>query len=126
MKRRFGVSIPEELLGRIDSLSRELMVSRSSLIEELIRDGIEEKSHLLKPHKCRGVLIVVSKGSESTVRVLEKYGSCIVSRNHQHSEGCCVDISFVEAQSSEILNLRKELRKIKGVSERYIPLACLS
>lgn len=125
MKRRFGISIPDELLERIDSLSRELMVSRSSLIEELIKDVIEERSHFLKPHRCRGILIVVSRVPEGASRVLEKYNSCIVSRSHHHSEGCCIDVSFVEADSDEIINLRRELKKVKGVSERYVPLVCI-
>ncbi|RDD54086.1 MAG: ribbon-helix-helix domain-containing protein [Candidatus Korarchaeota archaeon NZ13-K] len=125
MRRRFGVSIPSELLEKLDSLSRELMVSRSSIIEELIREAIDERSHLLRPHRCRGVLIVISRTPEGASKVLEKYSSCIVSRSHHHSEGCCVDIGFLEADSSEIISLRRELKRIKGVSERYLPLACI-
>lgn len=126
MKRRFGISIPDELLEKLDSLSRELEVSRSLLIEELINDVIEERSHLLKPHRCRGILIVISRVPEGATRVLERYASCIVSRSHHHSEGCCIDVSFVEADSSEIMSLRKELKRIKGVSERYLPLTCIA
>ncbi|MCS7103587.1 MAG: ribbon-helix-helix domain-containing protein [Candidatus Korarchaeum sp.] len=126
MKRRFGISIPEELLEMLDIISRELMVSRSSLIEELIRDVIEERSHLFKPHRCRGVLIVISRVPEGASRVLEKYGSCIVSRSHHHSEGRCIDVSFVEADSTEVINLRRELKRVRGVSERYLPLTCIS
>lgn len=124
MKRRFGISIPDELLERLDAISRELMVSRSSLIEELIRDVIEERIHLLRPHRCRGILIVVSRVPEGASRVLEKHGNRIVSRSHHHSEGFCIDVGFVEADSSEIIGLRRELKRVKGVSERYLPLAC--
>ncbi len=126
MRRRFGISIPDELLEKLDSLSRELEVSRSSVIEELIRDVMEERSHLLNPHRCKGILIVVSRVPEGAAKVLERYGSCIVSRSHHHSEGCCIDVSFVDADSSEIIGLRKELKRIKGVSERYLPLACIT
>jgi CopG family nickel-responsive transcriptional regulator len=125
VKRRFGISIPEDLLDKLDSLSRELMVDRSSLIREMIEESIEGRSHLLTPHECTGILLVVSRGSEDAGRILEKYCRCIISRSHHHSEDCCVDISFVRAKSEEILKLERELRRIKGVSERYIPLSCV-
>ncbi len=125
MKKRFGISIPKDLLDKLDSLSREMMVDRSSLIREMIEESIEGRSHLLTPHECTGILLVVSRGSEEPGRILERYCKCIISRSHHHSEDCCIDISFVRANSKEILRLERELRRVKGISERYIPLSCI-
>jgi len=125
VKRRFGISIPEDLLDKLDSLSREMMVDRSSLIREMIEESIEDRSHLLTPHECTGILLIISRGSEEAEKVLERYYKCIISRSHHHSGDCCIDISFVKANSKEILRLKRELRRIKGVSERYIPISCI-
>ncbi len=127
MKRRFGISLPEDLVDKIDELSSRLGMSRSSLIQSIIAEVIEDRAHLLTPHRCRGVLVVVSEGrsSELVSKVLERYGSCVVTRTHHHTEGVCVDVSFVEGDSHVILELEGSLRKIKGVSERYLPLGCL-
>ncbi len=127
MKRRFGISLPEDLVEKIDELSSKLGMSRSSLIQSILVEVIEDRVHLLTPHRCRGVLIVVSEGrsSELVSRVLERYGSCVITRTHHHTKGACVDVSFVEGDSQIILELESSLRKIKGVIERYLPLGCL-
>ncbi len=125
-KRRFGVSLPEELVERLDDLASRLGTSRSSLIQSMLIEVIEDRSHLLRPHRCKGVLVVVSDGrrSESVASVLERFGRCVISRTHHHIDNVCVDVSFVEGDSSEILELEGSLRRIGGVSERYLPVDC--
>ena len=127
MKRRFGISLSKDLVEKIDELSRQLGVSRSELIQDILAEVIEDRSHLLTPHTCRGVLIVVSRGGNSEVvsRILERYSCCIITRTHHHAGGVCIDIGLVEGDSNVILKLENELRKLRGVGERYLPFYCV-
>jgi len=127
LKRRFGVSLSEELVEKIDALSSELKVSRSKLIQDILAEVIEDRTHLLTPHTCRGVLIVVSRGGSSDLvsKVLERYSHCILARTHHHAGEACVDIGLVEGESEVILRIERELRRIKDVGERYLPFGCV-
>ncbi len=127
MKRRFGISLPEELVEKIDNLSRHLGISRSELIQDILMEAIEDRLHLLTHHTCRGILVVVSQRSdgERVSEVLEKYGECLITRTHHHAGKSCVDIGLVEGDSDTILRMENELRRLKGVGEKYLPFWCV-
>ncbi len=127
MKRRFGISLPEELVEKIDELSRHLGISRSELIQDILMEAIEDRMHLLTHHTCRGILVVVSQrgNGDKVSEVLEKYSECLITRTHHHAGESCVDIGLVEGDSDKILRMESELRKLKGVGEKYLPFWCV-
>lgn len=127
MKRRFGISLPEDMVERIDLLSSRLGISRSSIIQDLISEAIEDRTHLLRPHRCRGILIVVYSGErrELVSKVLERFRESLTTTMHNHVEGSCVDVCLMDGESELILELENQLRRVKGVSEKYLPLSCV-
>lgn len=127
MKRRFGISLPEDLVERIDALSSRLGASRSFVIHDLISEVLEDRTHLLKPHRCKGVLIIVYKGEnrEHVSKVMERFREYLTTTMHHHTEGTCVDICILEGESEHILELESQLRRVEGVGEKYLPLSCV-
>jgi len=127
MKRRFGISLPRDMVERIDMLSSRLGMSRSFIIQDLISEVIEDRTHLLKPHRCTGILIVVYKSErrESVSKVIERFREPLMTMVHHHVEGTCVDVCIVEGKSELILELESQLRQVKEVGEKYVPLSCV-
>ncbi len=128
-KRRFGISLPSQVAEELDELASTLEVNRSKLIEEMVSQGMVERGHLLREHRCTGVLMVVTtKGRESELyRVYNEFRGVIKSIAHFHSKGLCMDVLFIEeAESSEIASLEKEIRKVRVSVERYFPVCHLS
>jgi len=127
MKRRFGISLPSDMVEKIDKLASILMIDRSKVIEQMLADSIEDRTHLLNPHKCRGVLIVISSGKDTHIvsQVFESYGECVKTRTHYHSGDVCIDIGIVEAESRDILSMKRDFRRLKNVKERYLPFQCV-
>ncbi len=124
-KKRFGVSLPEELATSLDELASRLGVDRSRLIAEVIREFIHDRVHVLTPHQCRGVLVVVSSDREANKlsEVYERRHSFVKARMHCHSEGSCIDVLFVEASSDDIIDFERELRSLRSTKVRYMPLS---
>jgi len=122
-KRRFGISLPEDLAASLDELANKLEVDRSTLITEVLREFVHDRIHVLTPHHCRGVLIVVSgdKHASQLASMYEKYQKMVKARMHCHSENNCIDVLIVEANSDDILNFKRELLSLK-IKVRYLPL----
>lgn len=127
MKRRFGISLPSDMVEKIDKLASILMIDRSKVIEQMLADSIEDRTHLLNPHRCKGVLIVTSSGENTYIvsEVFESYGEYVKTRTHYHSGDICIDIGIVEAESKDILSMKRDFRRLKDVKERYLPFQCV-
>ncbi len=119
-KKRFGISLDESLAASIDLLSDKLGVNRSRLIEEAIRNYLEDHSHLLVPHRCRGVIVATCPSSWMTRRVAEDYKEVINAWLHAHVQGECVEMLVVEGETDEIAKLYSTVKKM-GCRSRYIP-----
>ncbi len=119
-KRRFGVSIPVELAEQLDLLAERLGVDRSRLVVEALKTYIHDHLHVLKPHKCIGVM--VSMGSSNSLgRLIEEYRDIIIAYNHYHIGDKCIATLLINGESERIRGLTARLLEDK-CSLRYIPL----
>ena len=121
MKKRFGVSIEESLAKTLEVLSNQTGVNRSRLIEEAIKGYLEDHSHLLVPHDCKGILVAHCPGTGQLTEVTEEYRDIIVAWLHAHFNDECMEAFFVEGASTKIRGLYSEILR-KGCRGRYIPV----
>jgi len=122
-KRRFGVSVPEDLAGALDRLAEALSADRSRLVSEALRAFVEDHEHHLAPHECTGLLIVVAASGRSKVpSLLEEFRDVIQGYNHFHTRGLCVEVIFVSGPSARVSALHGAVLKEPGCSVRYVPV----
>ena len=122
-KRRFGVSIPEDLADKLDKLSIALNMDRSSIVREALREYVHDHLHYIVPHQCVGVLVIV--GADGCVRKLaafEQFKGLVTSYNHVHVDGSCLEVVVVSGDSSEIAKLHRTLSGLRNCTVRYIPV----
>ncbi len=121
-KERFGISIPAELSNKVKNVASRRGVTKSKIIEEVLRNYITESTHEENPHHCSGVIVVVKgEASPSLETLYEDYKEIIVGYTHQHLEGVCVNVLFVSGASQEIEDLTRSLSSC-GCFTRFMPL----
>ena len=122
-KRRFGISVPEELAQDLDRLAEALSADRSRLVNEALRAFIEDHRHHLAPHECTGLLIVVAApGSSRVPDLLEDFRDVVQGYNHFHASGLCIEVLFVSGPSSRVRALHGAVLRAPGCSVRYVPV----
>lgn len=122
-KVRFGISLPEELARKLNTLSSMFGTDRSTLVAEALAEFLHNKSHVLESHPCEGVFMVAYRFEEREriTEVLRAFDEVIVTRMHTHSkQGYCVEVAYARGSSEEIARLERELRRAKALSVRYI------
>jgi CopG family nickel-responsive transcriptional regulator len=128
-KKRFGVSLPENLADDLDQLGRTLSIDRSKLVEEAVRMFIRDHRHHIHPHYCKGVLIIQSRTDSCLAvevkKILEEFRGIIRFSIHFHVDNDCLDMIITSGSSQDISKLHMKLRKLRELSIRYIPLARL-
>ncbi len=121
-RRRFGVSLREEVAEGLDELSRLLGTSRSNLVEEAVERLLEDYLHYREQHRCSGLFIVYSDAETLDVRkLLEENRDIVVSSSHVHVGGACAEIIVVHGDSERIRRLHNSLESL-GCRVRFIPL----
>ncbi|MEO3993919.1 MAG: ribbon-helix-helix protein, CopG family [Desulfurococcaceae archaeon TW002] len=121
-KKRFGVSIPADLSDRVKEIASKKGVTRSRIIEEVLRNYITESTHEETPHHCSGIIVVVKEKPGLSLETLyEDFREIIVGYAHQHMEGACVNVLFVSGASQEIENLTRNLSSC-GCFTKFMPL----
>ena len=120
-RKRFGVSLPEDLADRLTILSEKLGVDRSRLVEEAVRAYLEDYNHLQHPHKCRGILIIRCPDWGEARRISEEHRRIISNIVHEHSGDYCYEALFIEGDSTQVSSLYSSILKA-GCKARYIPL----
>ncbi len=108
-RRRFGVSLPEELACELDKISRECGLDRSSVVATALEKYVEDMSHFKNKHECLGVCIAVTEG-EPSLR-LEEFRDIVVSYYHNHTRGVCLNIFVFRGDSNKVLELYYRLGK---------------
>ncbi len=124
-KRRFGVSIPENIARQLEEAAVYTGSNRSLVVEKALSEFLHEELHVNKEHACSGIIIVYS---ETPSINLEKtrYSQLVKGLiSVKLSSGYAV-ILVVEGNYLEIQLLRREIGEIvdKPVLSRYIPLNC--
>ena len=120
-KRRFGVSIPEDVASDLDFLAEKLNVNRSTLVCEAIRTYIRDHAHYLSPHECYGVITLISNDNVQLLRVIEEFKDIIREFTHIHIDEKCINALVVFGSSTKIAELHRRLLDV-FYNVRFIPL----
>ncbi len=126
-KRRFGISIPDQLAEEVDRLAQALGVSRSTLITEALETYVDLKRHLVSPHECQGVMVLVSNHDVNTssphMDIVHEFNDIVKGHLHVHLESACVNVLIVKGPSERIAMLEAKLRRsLRGCKVYYVPL----
>lgn len=122
-RRRFGVSLSEDLAEGLDRLAERLGCDRSSIVEEALREYLHDHLHYLRPHRCTGVLLVVRpRGHGGSGDFVDRYQDVVKLYSHLHVDDKCVETLVVSGPSGSIACLVEELER-RGWRTRYIPLS---
>ena len=124
-RRRFGVSIPEDLAHKLDTLAEIMGIDRSSLVGKAVENLVEEYEHYVREHICQGVMVIVQGDNAIRPRLselLEEYSDIVLLSFHYHVGGRCLEVAVVKGFSRRIAEMHSRLEKI-GCKVRYIPLA---
>ncbi|PNV81684.1 MAG: hypothetical protein C0179_01520 [Fervidicoccus sp.] len=128
-KRRFGISLNEDLAEKLDAICSVIGVSRSSFIQDAIEFGIKAHLHYTVEHYCEGVMIAIWPSSEKNIQEvgekLEKYKDIIVFNTHLHSKDNCILIASLKGSSNVIANLHTDLKKMEKVNVMYVPFSIM-
>lgn len=121
-KERFGISLPADLSGKVKEIASKKGITRSKVIEEVLRNYIIDSTHDKNPHHCSGIIIVVVRKTGLSLDTLyENFKEIIIGYAHQHLEGACVNVLFVSGAYQKIENLTKDLSSC-GCFTRFMPL----
>ncbi|BAN89880.1 CopG family ribbon-helix-helix protein [Aeropyrum camini] len=122
-RRRFGVSMHEDLARRLDEASRSLGVERSRLVEKAVEALLDDYKHLLSRHSCSGIIIVsCHTGGEAEIAgAVEKFRDIVAARLHSHTRSSCIEAIIVEGDSARIAMLHRKLESL-GCGARYISI----
>jgi len=122
-KAKFGVSVEKKVADELSALAQALGTDRSSLVNEALREFLHDRVHVLRPHRCEGVMIVIYEkhAAGRVAPLLEEHRGLIKSRMHVHDEaGRCVETLYLRGESEEIVELERRLRDCGVVACRYI------
>ncbi len=120
-KRRFGISIPEDVASDLDVLAEKLNVNRSKLVCEAIRTYIRDHVHYLTPHECYGVITLISNDNVQLLKVIEEFKDIIKEFTHIHIDEKCINALVVSGSSTKIAELHKRLLSA-FYNVRFVPL----
>ncbi len=122
-KKRFGVSVSEEVARDLDVLADKLSVDRSSIVEEALREYIHDHLYYLKPHRCQGVMVILGRvPHEKLLNIIEENRDIIHAYSHLHVSGQCIEFMVVSGPSDKIALLHKVLAEETGCTVRYMPV----
>ena len=119
--KRFGVSLEEELLEKLDKLvSDNKFPNRSQAIRFLIRNSLIDSKWENDEIVAGGLVLIYNHHSRTLVNELleiqHDYTNCILSSQHVHLD-CdnCIEIIALKGKSSELKVLSNRLISIKGI-----------
>jgi len=122
LARRFGVSIPPELLRQFDRwVAARGYPNRSEAFRALVRDSILKEAWGLGTGTLSGaVTLVYDHHRRETLHALNElqhdYHRLIISTQHVHLDHTqCLEIVVVRGPAGEIRAFAERLRGIKGV-----------
>ena len=126
VKKRFGISLSDNLYENLNELSSLLQRNRSELIEEAVKTFINDYKHYLIPHNCTGVMIISCKSEDMVKSMIDRYSDIAKTYIHTHENNTCIEIIFISGPSKKIVEFQKGLEKEARCTSRYVPLSMSS
>ena len=121
---RLSVSLPAELLARLDVMVAErALPSRSQMIAELIRHELAEHSEGIAASVLAGTITLIYRAERGRVRqsLAQAQGAYlkeIISSQHVFlEEDQSLEVLLVQGPSERLQALCYDLRKIRGVQQ---------
>lgn len=117
MTKRFGVSIPDELLAKLDKLAKKKGYSnRSEVLRDLIRDRFVDEEWESGNAEVVGTVTLVYNHhahdlSDKLADLQHSHFKNIISTTHIHLDA---------HNCLEVLVVRGKSQKVKGISDRLI------
>jgi len=119
--RRFGVSLEEDLLNKLDMLvEKHAFPNRSQAIRHLIRDALVEDSWQVDSEVAGVIVLIYDHHKRNVVNHLlniqHDYTSLILSSQHAHLDhDNCLETIVLKGRASRIQDLSDRLIAIKGI-----------
>ena len=120
--KRFGVSIPKELLKEFDEkLEEKMYANRSEAIRDLIRDFLVEEEWEKTDEEVYGSMTIVydheKRGlSDKLTELQHQDHTNIISTMHIHLDRHnCMETMVIKGNSEDIKKIADKLRSTKGV-----------
>lgn len=122
MTKRFGVSIPDDLLNKLDRLARKKGYSnRSEAIRDLIRNQFVKEEWGKKGKEVVGTVTLVYSHdahelAEKLTDLQHSHYKNIVSTTHIHlDKHNCLEVLIVKGKSQKVKEIGDKLIATKGV-----------
>lgn len=122
MTKRFGVSIPDELLAKLDKLARKKGYgNRSEALRDLIRDRFVAEEWTEGSSEVVGTVTLVYNHhshdlSDKLADLQHSHFKNIVSTTHIHlDEHNCLEVLVVRGKSRKVKEIADRLIATKGV-----------
>jgi len=122
MTKRFGVSIPDELLSRLDRLvEKKGYANRSEAIRDLVRNQLVDNEWAdLKGEVVGTITLVYSHHihelSDKLTDLQHRYHQNIITTNHIHlDQHNCLEVLVVRGNSKRVKEVADHLIATKGV-----------
>lgn len=119
---RFGVSMPEELMGRFDKLiGKQGYENRSEAIRDLVRKAILDSDHTTPDQSAAGTIVMVYDHHVNDLSITltglqHQYHHDIISTMHIHlNHDQCLEIIVVRGQVKRLRELTNRIKVQKGV-----------
>ena len=121
---RLSVSLPAELLARLDSMVEQRgLTSRSQMIAELIRHELAEHNEGIPGAVLSGTITLIYRAESGRVRqalaqAQGEYLKEVISAQHVFLEDDqSLEVLLVQGPSQRLLALCDRLRKIRGIHQ---------
>ena len=119
--RRFGVSLEEDLLEKLDSfVENHAFPNRSQAIRYLIRETLVEESYQTDSDVAGVIVLIYDHHKRNVVNQLlniqHDYTSMIISSQHAHLDhDNCLETIVLKGKASSVTELSNRLIAIKGI-----------
>jgi CopG family nickel-responsive transcriptional regulator len=125
-KKRFGVSIPIDIVERLNEVKELSGVDRSMLVAKALEEYLHDELHGVDEHKCSGLLILYGPPPPLSL-IPSELAEIIKGVFSVKLSGGLVTIVFLEGGFRDIREVRKHIMRVRGAGKplRFIPLYCL-
>ncbi|MEA2016522.1 MAG: nickel-responsive transcriptional regulator NikR [Actinomycetota bacterium] len=132
--KRFGVSIEEKLLKKLDSyVKSRRYINRSEALRDLIRKELVNSQWIgEEDEEVAGAIIIVydhhqKELVDNIIDIQHDYYKVIISSQHIHLDHrICLEVIIVKGMISRLFELENKLKVIKGVKHAQLAKSTLA